>query len=125
MIRNWMVCIALPAAGPLVMAQTAAKPFIGNWKVEWQTDKQTYTADMEVGETGGSWKTATMSRNNPCFGRKVPLKYNSATEDSLDITLMFSEVITGCNNASVKLKVDDKGVVSGKRSGYELQMKRE
>jgi hypothetical protein len=125
MIRHWLACLALTLASSLAMAQAAAKPFIGTWKVEWQTDKQTYGAVMEITETGGTWQTATSSRANPCFGRKVPIQHDSATVDSLDMTLKFSEVIADCRNATVKLKLDDKGAVVGRRSGYELQMKRE
>ena len=66
---------------------------------------------MEITETGGTWKTATMSRNNACFGRQVPIQHDRATSDSLDMTLKFSDVITGCNNATVKLRLDDKGTI--------------
>jgi hypothetical protein len=124
MVRHGMVFLALTLATSLAMAQ-AAKPFIGKWSVEWQTDRQTYGAEMEITETGGSWQTATSSRANPCFGRKVPIQHDSATANSLDMTLKFSEIIPDCKNATVKLQLDDKGAVVGKRSGYELKMKRD
>ena len=123
MVRHGMVFLALILATSLAMAQ-AAKPFIGKWSVEWQTDKQTYGAEMEITESGGSWQTATSSRSNPCFGRKVPIQHDSATANSLDMTLKFSEIIPDCKNATVKLQLDDKGAVVGKRSGYELKLKR-
>ena len=123
MVRYGMVFLALTLATSLAMAQ-AAKPFIGKWSVEWQTDKQTYGAELEITETGGSWQTATSSRSNPCFGRKVPIQHDSATANSLDMTLKFSEIIPDCKNATVKLQLDDKGTVVGKRSGYELKLKR-
>jgi hypothetical protein len=124
MIRSLVVWMAVALASPLVLAQ-AGKPFIGKWNVEWQTDKQTYAAEMEITETGGTWQTATSSRSNPCFGRKVPIQHDRATANSLDMTLKFSETIPDCKNATVKLQVDDKGAVVGKRSGYDLQLKRE
>jgi len=125
MKRFHIVGLALLLGGSAALAQTVAKPFLGSWKVEWQTDRQTYQAVMEVTETGGSWQTATSSRSNPCFGRKVPMQHDSVTADSLDMTLKFSDVIPDCKNATVKLKVDDKGVVTGRRGGYEMQMKRD
>jgi hypothetical protein len=124
LVRHGMVVLALTLATSLAVAQ-AAKPFIGKWSVEWQTDKQTYGAEMEITETGGSWQTATSSRANPCFGRKVPIQHDSATANSLDMTLKFSEIIPDCKNATVKLQLDDKGAVVGKRSGYELKLKRD
>jgi hypothetical protein len=124
LVRHGMVVLALTLATSLAVAQ-AAKPFIGKWSVEWQTDRQTYGAEMEITETGGSWQTATSSRANPCFGRKVPIQHDSATANSLDMTLKFSEIIPDCKNATVKLQLDDKGAVVGKRSGYELKMKRD
>jgi hypothetical protein len=125
MNRIHMVGLALALGCSVAFAQSVAKPFLGTWKVEWQTDRQTYTAVMEVTESGGSWQTATSSRANPCFGRKVPMQHDSVTADSLDMTLKFSEIIPDCKNATVKLKVDDKGVVTGRRSGYEMLMKRD
>jgi hypothetical protein len=113
MIWHWMTCLALTLGSSLAMAQSAAKPFVGTWKVEWQTDKQTYGALMEITVTGGSWQTATSSRANPCFGRKVPIQHDGATADSLDMTLKFSDVIPDCKNATVKLKLDDRGPWSG------------
>jgi hypothetical protein len=124
MIRYLLTVVVLALSTSLAIAQ-AAKPFIGKWSVEWQTDKQTYGAEMEITETGGTWQTATSKRSNPCFGRKVPIQHDSATANSLDMTLKFSEIIPDCKNASVKLQLDDKGAVVGKRSGYELQLKRE
>ena len=124
MKRKLFLCAALALASSLALADVA-KPFLGKWSVEWQSERQTYVAVMEITETGGSWQTATSSRANPCFGRKVPIQHDNATENSLDMTLKFSEIIPDCRNATVKLKLDDKGVVTGKRSGFELQMKRE
>ena len=125
MLRSAFTGLALALGAALALAQTVPKPFLGNWKVEWQTERQSYSAVMEVTETGGSWQTATSNRNNPCWGRKVPLQHDRVAADSLDLTLKFSDIIPDCKNATVKLKLDDKGVVTGRRSGIEMQMKRE
>jgi len=123
MIRRGVFSVLLMVATSLAMAQVA-KPFIGTWKTEWETDKQTYEAEMVVTETGGTWKTQTSRRNNPCFGREVPLQHDAATERSLSMTLKFSDVITGCRNVSVKLDLDGAGAVIGKRSNYDLKLTR-
>ena len=123
-MRNLWWGAVLAGVGSLAWADVA-KPFLGKWNVEWESDKQSYVAVMEITETGGSWQTATSRRNNPCFGRKVPIQHDSATADRLEMTLKFSEIIPDCRNATVKLQVDDKGVVTGKRSNFELTLKRD
>jgi hypothetical protein len=125
MVRLALAGLALSLGCALSAAQTVPKPFLGTWNVEWQADRGSYTAVMEVTESGGSWQTATSSRANPCFGRKVPMQHDRVTADSLDITLKFSDIIPDCKNATVKLKLDGQGAVTGRRSGYDLQMKRE
>lgn len=123
-MRKLILPLALAAACPLALADAAA-PFVGKWSAQWQTDRQTYDAEFEVTPTGGWWKTATSSRKNVCAGRQVPLQHDEAAADKLDVTLRFDEVIQGCSNVRVKLKLDDKGNVVGTRSGYELQLKRQ
>ena len=103
----------------------AAQPFVGKWKVQWQVDRASYTAQMELTATGGSWQTATSRRSNPCFGRKVPLQHDLASADKLELTLKFSEVIADCKDARVRLQLNDQGEVVGTRSGYELKLERE
>ena len=124
MMRNLWCGAALAVARALTWADVA-KPFLGRWNVEWESDKQSYVAVMEITETGGSWQTATSSRANPCFGRKVPIQHDLARADRLEMTLKFSDVIPDCRNATVKLQVDDQGVVTGTRSNYELTLKRD
>lgn len=124
MMRNLWCGAALAVVSALTWADVA-KPFLGRWNVEWESDKQSYVAVMEITETGGSWQTATSRRNNPCFGRKVPIQHDLASADRLEMTLKFSDVIPDCRNATVKLQVDDKGVVTGKRSNYDLTLKRD
>lgn len=125
MLRVIVCGLALATAASLAGAQQVPAAFIGHWQAQWQTDRQSYSAELEVTDTGGSWQTATSSRANPCFGRKVPLRHDRVTPNSLDITLMFSDVIQGCKNATVKLQLDDQGKVTGQRSGYDLTLTRD
>jgi hypothetical protein len=124
MIRRLLLLATLAMSTSLCMAE-AAKPFVGKWNVEWQTEKQTYEAVMVITETGGTWQTSTRRRSNPCFGREVPIQHDNATPNSLDMTLKFSDIIFDCKNATVKLQLDDKGAVVGRRGNAELQLKRD
>lgn len=126
MIRNLVVWMALALAAPLTLAQVqVAKPFLGKWNVEWQTDQQRYEAVMVVTESGGTWQTYIRRRSNPCAGREVQMQQDKVTPDTLEMTLKFEDAIPGCRNARVRLQVDDKGTVTGKRSEHELQLKRD
>jgi hypothetical protein len=124
MIRRLLLLAAMAMTTSLCMAQ-AAKPFVGKWNVEWQTDQHRYEAVMVITESGGTWQTYVRRRSNPCAGREVQLQHDQTTPNSLDMTLKFEDAIPGCKNARVKLQVDDKGTVTGKRSEYELQLKRD
>ncbi len=124
MIRSTLLVTSLTFVATLAQAD-AAKPFIGTWGAEWQTEKQTYEASMVVTATGGTWQTATRRRSNPCFGREVPLQHDVATDTTLEMTLKFSEVIPDCKDAKVKLQVDAGGQVTGRRGNAELTLKRE
>jgi hypothetical protein len=126
MCKTLGLCLLLAWAGGPALAQVAvAKPFIGKWSVEWQTDQHKYEAVMVVTETGGSWQTYVRRRSNPCAGREVQMQHDKVTPETLEMTLKFEDAIPGCRNARVRLQVDDKGTVTGKRSEHELQMKRE
>lgn len=107
--------------GGAALAQVSA-PFVGTWKASWQTDKKSYEAVMTLTEAGGTWKTATMDKGNPCAGREVPMKVESSSPTEVQFQLRFSDVMTGCQNVNVALKADADGKVSGTRSKYELTL---
>jgi len=114
------------AAFAMATPGTAQVPaaFAGKWKATWQTEQRLYEAAMTVTETGGTWQTATRDRNNPCAGREVPMKVESAKADEVQLLLQFSEVIPGCTNVKVTLKTGPDGAVVGTRSKYELKLSR-
>jgi len=122
--RQAGLCLLLLLASPCVVAQAAA-PFVGRWNVAWKTEQRSYEAVMIVTETGGTWQTFIHRRSNPCAGREVQLQHDKATPNSLEMTLKFEDTIPGCKNVRVRLQVDDKGTVTGKRSDHELQLKRD
>lgn len=103
------------------LAQVSA-PFVGTWSATWQTEKKSYDAEMTLTPTGGTWRTTTHNRNNACAGREVPIKVVAASETELQLVLQFSEVLTGCPNASVSLKSAPDGTVTGTRSKFELKL---
>jgi len=97
-------------------------PFVGTWKAAWQTEKKAYEAVMTVTDTGGTWQTATLDKNNPCAGREVPMKVESSSATAIRLQLRFSEIMTGCQNVNVELKLGPDGSVTGTRSKYELSL---
>ena len=123
-VRQLALWLLLSTASTLALAQVA-KPFLGKWSVEWQTDRQRYDAVMVITESGGTWQTYIRRRSNPCAGREVQMQHDKVTVDTLEMTLKFEDAIPGCRNARVRLKVDDQGTVTGKRSDHELQLKRD
>ncbi len=125
-LRQLGLWLLLSTASTLALAQVpVAKPFLGKWSVEWQTDQSRYDAVMTITETGGTWQTYIRRRSNPCAGREVQMQHDKVTADTLEMTLKFEDAIPGCRNARVRLQVDDKGTVTGKRSEHELQLKRD
>lgn len=107
--------------GAQAHSQVAA-PFVGSWKATWQTDKKSYDAVMTVSDTGGTWQTATLDKSNPCAGREVPMKVESSSATEVQFQLRFSDVMSGCQNVNVALKLAPDGTVTGTRSKYELTL---
>lgn len=127
-LRQFGLWLLLATAGTPAQVQAqvpVAKPFIGKWSAEWQTDQQRYEAVMVITETGGTWQTYIRRRSNPCAGREVQMQHDKVSADALEMTLKFEDAIPGCKNARVRLQVDDKGTVTGKRSEHELLLKRD
>ncbi len=112
MLLSWPAAAQVPA------------PLVGSWQGTWQTENRQYEARLTVTPSGGTWQTATTSRANACAGREVPMKVESATESEVKFQLQFSEVITGCPNVFITMKVGPDGAVTGTRSKYELQLLR-
>lgn len=117
-----MVLAGLLAAPCL--AQVPA-PFVGRWKVAWEYETRSYEASMTVTEAGGTWQTARLDSRNVCAGREVAMKLESSSEDRAQFKLMFSDVIPGCPDPTVRLKLAPDGSVTGTRSQYPLTMERQ
>lgn len=125
--RRVLVALLTGALGLAASWPAAAQvpaPLVGNWQGTWQTENRQYEARLTVTSSGGSWQTATTSRTNPCAGKDVPMKVESATETEVKFLLQFSEVIPGCQNVAVTMMVGPDGAVTGTRSKYELQLVR-
>ena len=119
-----LVFVALSSSAGLAFAQPAS-PFHGTWAVTWEGKKQVYEARLVLAAGGGTWKTAAREKNNPCVGREVPVKPESATADEARLVLAFSEAIPGCKDLTVVLKAAPGGAVTGVRGEFELTLKRE
>jgi hypothetical protein len=116
----WAVPLAATA-----QPQEIAAPFLGTWKATWTADVRSYEAKMVLTPSGGTWKAATLIQNNPCAGREVPVKVESASAGEVQLLLAFSEALQGCPNSKVVLRAGPDGKVSGMRSRFELTLVRE
>ena len=96
--------------------------FSVEWKVTWGGQTRDLEAELVITESGGSWKTFATTRNDPCVGREVPIAIESSTADTATITLKFSEVINGCPDSMVRLKLIDANKASGTRGKAELTL---
>jgi hypothetical protein len=105
----------------IVLAQTPAS-FVGEWKVTWQGEKRPLEAKLVITDVGGTWKTLATNRSDYCVGREVPIGIEVASENELNITLKFSEVLSGCSNALVRLHRSGANTISGVRGKLELTL---
>lgn len=124
-MSRFVACALLLASACALAQAPSSSPFYGSWSASWEFEKQSYDAKMVLGAQGGTWQTSTRNRNNPCAGREVPIKVESMTAEEANLTLAFSDVISGCRNVKVVLKATPDGTVSGTRSGNELTLKRQ
>ena len=126
---------AIPAlAGALLMgvggvasvhAQDAANPFIGKWKVEWQGEKRSQEADLEITASGGQWQTMASRKGDPCVGRAAPVEITSASAEKLEFIIKFSTALQGCKDSStLSLAREADGKVSGMRGENPLTLTR-
>ncbi|QIL70458.1 hypothetical protein G7048_08895 [Diaphorobacter sp. HDW4B] len=122
----WATCLLWGlGAGTSVQAQDAANPFIGKWNVEWQGDKKSQEAELEITASGGTWKTATSKRKDPCVGLAAPVEIASASAEKLEFIIKFSTALQGCKDSStLSLVRDADGKVSGLRGENPLTLTR-
>ena len=103
----------------------STNPFYGKWKAEWQGAKKMEESRFTIDDKGGSWKTLSSSRSNPCVGKEVPIRIENSSPDAMTLKLKFSEALLGCADATVRLKRADDGSVSGKRGKADLVLTKE
>ena len=124
MFKTHWLALAVGAIALAPWAQAQDSPFLGNWTVTWEGKKQAYEARLQLGAQGGTWKTSSREKNNPCVGREVPVKIDATTADQAQLTLAFSEAIPGCKDSKVLLKAGPGGI-TGTRGEFELTLKRD
>jgi hypothetical protein len=106
-------------------AQTSLS-FTGSWKVAWQGEKRLEEATLVIAEDGGgTWRTATSSRTNNCVGKEVPISLKKTADNEATVKLKFSEVLPGCADSTLKLKLLDEKSMSGTRGKFDLTAVRE
>ena len=111
MMKRYIVLAFMVAGFSTTAIGQGSSPFHGSWNVKWEGQSSngdvSRTAKLVVADTGGSWQThLTRIQKDPCNGQKVPIAITSSTSDTMVIRLKFSEVIQGCNDGTVGLKLD-------------------
>jgi hypothetical protein len=114
-IASTILLTALTITG-FTQAQSTEK-FDGNWTVTWEGKSALFEANLEILQDKGKWQTLARQRNDPCVGREVPIRVDERTDNTLKMTLQFSEVIPGGKDAKVSLSAAADGSVSGIRGG--------
>lgn len=105
-------------------AQTA--DFNGTWKVTWMGAKRPLEAKMVIKEDRGTWKTYTaVNKSDMCVGKEVPIRVERTTENEASVLLQFSEVVDGCKDVHVSLKMLGDKSMTGMRGGSELTVVRD
>jgi hypothetical protein len=106
------------------LAQTPAA-FVGTWKVTWQGAKAMLEAKLVVSESGGTWKTISYNREDPCVGLEAPIVVDKVNGDEARIRLKFSEAMSGCSDATIRVKKLNDNAMSGTRGKAELTITRQ
>lgn len=115
----WLASVFFAATA----AAQSPNPYEGVWKATWQGASRPLEAAVMIKGLGGSWKTFSTSRSNPCVGREAPIEVTVATSDTLKFTAKFSDVVANCENFDVELKADGSGL-RGTRGRLAVEMVR-
>jgi len=106
-----VVAILLSLGSSVVLSETQ-NPFLGNWKVTWESKKdKMMEAKVVIEESGGTWQTLEHYNRNPCAGMKAPILIQSSSQKAMKIEVKYSE-LHGCSDYHIKLTAED-GVVTG------------
>ena len=121
--RKTLTLLAI-AVSTLSSAQTATD-FSGSWKVTWQGETRPQEAKLVISDTRGTWRTFASSRTDGCVGKEVPISLERLADGEAVVKLKFSEVLTGCVDATIKLKKIDEISMTGLRGKAELTVVRQ
>lgn len=101
--------------------------FHGKWKVTWQFPRQSFEANLVLAAEGSTWQTigGRPSREDPCATRKVPVSLEAKNETQAVLILRFSEVLTGCEDRTVRMNLTSPGAATGRRGSTELVFAKE
>ena len=79
---------------------------------------------MVITESGGTWKTFSQSRDDPCVGREAPVEIRAVDTKTLKLSVRHSEAVQGCKDTQVELELIDAQRATGKRGEIELALTR-
>ena len=123
-LRACLVVLSLVVCTAVTAQET--NPYTGTWKASWEGKRGNLQAKVTITDSGGTWKTATSSHQNPCAGVKAELSVTNASPQELVFDIKFSEALRGCRDVAVTLKpVDDRTLKGFRDSTVELTLVRD
>ena len=88
--------------------------FVGKWTVT--TGKKVGPSGrLVITESGGTWKTFSQSRDDPCVGREARWKSVLLTQRPSNYLSGIPEAVQGCKDTQVELELIDAQRATGKR----------
>lgn len=122
-LAAWATGLMALAAATAALAEPVPAAFHGTWKVVWQGKSQELTSKLVLGEAGGSWQTYNVSsKSDACQGREVAVAVASAASDAVTLKLKFSDVMSGCNDVTVRLRQGEGGAIAGTRGNQPVTL---
>lgn len=123
-MKQLVLVVACSLAVPTAFAQTPAS-LLGSWDASWQANRRMGEARLVLTSTGGTWKSLGSSReDNACAGKEAPVSVESQKDDQAVITLKFSEVLSGCQDSKVTVRLTSPDTMTGTRGDREITFKK-
>lgn len=109
-----LVALMVGLNGTLAHAQRGdANAFNGKWDFQLNTPNGKRSGFFSINDRSGIWYANSQARMAPCLGREMPLKVTEVTQDQINFVVQSMEVVRGCRNLSIKLKVVGDGQLKG------------
>ncbi len=105
----------MTAVAATVQAALAASPFDGKWTVHVGEAKRT-SVEVALSDGKGTWTmygSGSISRDNPCMNKRLPVVVKSATDTEVSIDIDGNSVLNGCLTGNLVLHPGADGTWTG------------